>query len=255
MAPTKLADGLRARAEQQVGAGFEDLAGETSPERLGELIHELRVHQIELEMQNEELRRTAAELTASTERYFDLYDLAPVGYLTFSRKGLLLQLNLTAARLLGETRNRLVKQPLSKFFLPEDLGTYFQHRKMLFDTGEPQTSDLQLLTQGGAVSWVRLESMVAKGQDGTDVGRAAMIDVTKSKVVERRLALKADALEDAMGKLAVLSALVSICRGCMRIQDDQGRWLGFESYLAARSGHEPGKEICGDCLKKQSPVG
>ena len=95
------------------------------------MLHELRVHQIELEMQNEELRRTQAELEASRARYFDLYDLAPVGYFTLSEKGLILEANLTAATLLGVARGDLVKQPLPRFILPEDQDIYYLHRKQL----------------------------------------------------------------------------------------------------------------------------
>jgi len=79
------------------------------------VLHDLRVHQIELEMQNEELRRTQADLEASRARYFDLYDLAPVGYFTISERGLILEANLTAATLLGVARGALIKQPLTRF--------------------------------------------------------------------------------------------------------------------------------------------
>ena len=76
-----------------------------SPEEIRKTIHELRVHQIELEMQNEELRRAHAELNAARARYFDLYDLAPVGYCTLSSKGYILEANLTVTTLLGTARN------------------------------------------------------------------------------------------------------------------------------------------------------
>src|SRR4249920_3841213 len=86
-----------------------------SPEAARRALHELRVHQIELEMQNEELRRIQEELEGSRARYFDLYDLAPVGYFTLNEQGLILEANLTAAKLLGVARSALVKQPLSRF--------------------------------------------------------------------------------------------------------------------------------------------
>jgi PAS domain-containing protein len=92
--------------------GSEDL--ETlSPKEVGRLGHELRVHQIELEMQNEELRRAQEVLEASRARYFDLYDLAPVGYVTVSEPGMILEANITAATLLGSLRGALVRQPHS----------------------------------------------------------------------------------------------------------------------------------------------
>ena len=71
--------------------------------------HELRVHQIELEMQNEELRRSQSELATSRARYFDLYELAPVGYLSFSQQGIILEANLTFATLLGVERRALIR--------------------------------------------------------------------------------------------------------------------------------------------------
>ncbi|MEI7590641.1 MAG: hypothetical protein WCJ49_04955, partial [Deltaproteobacteria bacterium] len=76
-----------------------------SPEEARQMLHELRVHQIELEIQNEELRRTQAALVSARAKYFDLYDLAPVGYFTLSEQGLILEINLTAAALLSVARS------------------------------------------------------------------------------------------------------------------------------------------------------
>ena len=88
-----------------------------SPEEARRTLHELRVHQIELEMQNEELRRVQLERDLAKARYFDLYDLAPVGYCTLSERGVILEANLTAATLLGVVRAALVRQPVSRFIL------------------------------------------------------------------------------------------------------------------------------------------
>jgi PAS domain-containing protein len=91
-----------------------------------------KVHQIELELQNEELRRAQAELDIARARYFDLYDLAPVGYCTISEQGLILEANLTVAALLGVARSELVKQPISRFILKKDEDIYYLHRKHPF---------------------------------------------------------------------------------------------------------------------------
>jgi PAS domain-containing protein len=84
-----------------------------SVEKNRQMLYELQVHQIELEMQNEELRRTHAELDIVRKRYFDLYDLAPTGYCTLSEKGLFLEANLTAATMLGTHRQELVSRPIT----------------------------------------------------------------------------------------------------------------------------------------------
>ena len=107
---------LRRRAEDAYPGSTADLTGQLSamsPEALDHALHELGVHQIELEMQNEELRRTQDELGASQARYFDFYDMAPVGYCTVSGSGLIEQANLTAAALFGMDRASLVQQEIA----------------------------------------------------------------------------------------------------------------------------------------------
>ena len=84
------------------------------------LVYELRVHQVELELQIEELHRTQAQLDIARVRYYDLYDMAPVGYLTLNRKGLILEANSTAATMLGVPRGILIKQPFTLFIHKED---------------------------------------------------------------------------------------------------------------------------------------
>ena len=96
-----------------------------SPAEINRMLHELQVHQVELELQNEELFRAQAELDVAGARFFDFYDLAPVGYFTLSEKGLILEANLTAAKMLGVVRRELVSQPLSNFILPEDMERHF----------------------------------------------------------------------------------------------------------------------------------
>ncbi|MBU1240318.1 PAS domain-containing protein, partial [Myxococcota bacterium] len=106
---------------KEKGVKEESSAGETDARRL---VYELQVHQIELEMQNEELQRVQSELEESRDRYFDLYDMAPVGYLILSEKGLIVEVNLTASKMLAVTRDTLIHRPLSRFIHADDQGIY-----------------------------------------------------------------------------------------------------------------------------------
>ena len=128
---------LRRRAEKKARSDEAQAQAQKplSPKEAGRLLHELQVHQIELEMQNEELRRAQGELEAARARYFDLFDLAPVGYFTLGEEGLILEANLTAAGLLRVERRDVVKKPLTRFILPEDQDLYYRHRKQLLETG------------------------------------------------------------------------------------------------------------------------
>jgi len=178
------ADDLRKQAEARLGADEAKLHCSLSPEQAQQVFHDLRVHQIELEMQNEELRRAQAEVEASRERYFDLYDMAPVGYFTLSEQGVILKANLTAAKLLGVERADLVQQPLSRFILPEDQDIFYKHRKALFETGSPQVFDLRMRKKEEAPFWARFEATSAQGADGSPVSRAVMSDITGQKQAE-----------------------------------------------------------------------
>ena len=169
---------LRRRAEEKAHADEAQVQKTPSPKQAGLLLHELQVHQIELEMQNEELRRAQGELEAARARYFDLFDLAPVGYFTLSEQGLILEANLTTTGLLGVERRALVKKPLTRFILSEDQDIYYRHHKQLFETGTPQVYDLRVLRADAAPFWARLETTEAQDADGTPVCRAVISDIT-----------------------------------------------------------------------------
>ncbi len=177
---------LRKRAEEKARA--EEVGGRKSlpPEEAEQLLHELRVHQIELEMQNEELRRAQIELDALRTRYFDLYDLAPVGYLVLDEKNLILEANLTAATLLGVSRPALARQPLTRFILPEDQDAYYQHRKRILDEGAPQACEVRLLKQDGTPFWAQLEATTVLDADGTRVCRTVISDIGRCKLAEEK---------------------------------------------------------------------
>jgi PAS domain S-box-containing protein len=147
----------------------------------------LALHQVELEQQNAELRRTQQLLVASRGRYVDLYDRAPVGYFTLNQAGSIAKANLTAARLLGTTRGALVKQPLTRFIVPEDQDTYYLHNRQLVETGARQVCEIRMLRPESDPCWVRLEATSAKGANGTLVIRAVMSDITARRRAEETL--------------------------------------------------------------------
>lgn len=135
------------------------------PEEVGRMFQDLNVHRIELEMQNEELRRTQEALELSRARYFALYDLAPVGYVTITEQGAIREANLAASKLLGIPRGTLVKRPLSGFILPEDQENFFRCRRQLFATGDWQACDLHLRRAGGLPFPAHLEFALGKDED------------------------------------------------------------------------------------------
>ncbi|MEI6155124.1 MAG: PAS domain S-box protein, partial [Deltaproteobacteria bacterium] len=184
---TPQATALRKRAEEtvreRIARSPENLEARSS-EEMRQILHELEVHQIELEMQNEELRQTRMKAEAARVRYFDLYDMAPVGYFTLSEKGLILEANLTIAALMGVSRLDLVGQPLSRFIVKEEQASYYLHRKLLFDTGAPQTYELRMVKKNGTSFWAYLEATAAFDDVGVPVSRVAVIDITARKRAE-----------------------------------------------------------------------
>ena len=132
-------------------------------------LHELEVHQVELEMQNEELRRAQEQLEVLQAKYFNLFDLAPVGYVTLSEGGQILEANLTVAGYLGQARGALVNQLLTRFIFPEDQDIFFRHRRLLLETGAPQECELRILKSEDSEFWVRLNTVAVREVDGSVV--------------------------------------------------------------------------------------
>lgn len=155
-----------------------------SPEQTLRLIHELRVHQIELEMQNEELRRTQLELDASRARYFSLYDLAPVGYCALSSTGMILQANLNTALLLGVAKGRLYKRPSSRFILKDDQALYQQLCKHVLKSGEPEVCRLRVLRNDGTIFWAQMHITAAHDGEGYPELRLVISDDTESVIAQ-----------------------------------------------------------------------
>ncbi len=198
--PSGVADHLRRRAEKIArakAARMQENSDGLSPEATRRLLHELRVHQVELEIQNEELRRAQEELEASRSRYFDLYDLAPVGYLTLSEQGLILEANLTLVTLLGVTRGALVKQPLARFIVREDQDIHYRHRKQLLETGMPQVYEMRMLRKEAVPFWARLEATAALDAEGLPLFHIVVSDITRRICAEQEVRILSSRILEA----------------------------------------------------------
>ncbi|MFZ4440628.1 MAG: GAF domain-containing protein [Syntrophales bacterium] len=275
--PDQSAD-LRHKAEEiaRENANREDALPQDFP-TMTTMIHELRVHQIEQEMQNSALRQKQEELAAARARYFDLYDLAPVGYVTVSKQGLVIEANLTAATMLGVARGvpGLAQPIFSQFIHIEDQDIYYLFRKQLFKTtGKPQACDLRMVKKDGPVFWAHLEATVAQDTGGEPVVRIVMSDMTAQKrnaVMEARLRIQifapAHSLKELLqATLTEAEALTGSQVGFYHfVEPDQG-FLTLQAWSANtlqhmcqttdHVSHYPVNEagVWADCIRERRPV-
>ena len=186
--PTDNFTSLRHKAEEKLRTQLERLQ-KFSARDIQELVHELGTHQIELEMQNEELRKTRDELESSRNQYAELYDFAPVGYFTIDAQGLIDGVNLTGAHLLGIERGLLLKRPFSSFIAEAaDREIFSKHRKEVFQKQGNQTCEIRLKRKNGAVFYAQLQSAANEIIDGkTGYIRTTIIEVTERKRAEEML--------------------------------------------------------------------
>jgi PAS domain S-box-containing protein len=193
---------LRLRAEENLrqAAQLPEAFLALSPEETRRTLHELRVHQIELEMQNAELRRTQTDLESERKRYFDLYEMAPVGYCTVSGEGLITRINLSAAGLLGITRDARAGRPIfSSFILEEDQDIYYRQRKNVLATAATEWCELRMVKKDGSGFWAHLEISL-----GRDVGDSTVYRIVLSDISARKQAEEVELLRQSEEKYRTL---------------------------------------------------
>jgi PAS domain S-box-containing protein len=171
------ADDLRKKEEEKIS--HLSSPEELPIEEVRRLVHELRVHQIELEMQNDALREAQAELLESNSRYTDLYDFAPVGYLTLDERCTILEANLTLARQLGIERSILIGHPFPNFVAPGEKDGFRSHVARIFQDRWQQAFETRLITRRkGEELYALLESMFVEDARGNRQCRISVTDIS-----------------------------------------------------------------------------
>ena len=159
------------------------------------LVHELEVHQIQLEMQNEELRRAEAQAQEALDKYTDLFDFAPLGYFQLLPDGMIREANLAGAALLGLDRSLVASRRIGDWVAPACVQTFADFQKAVLASDTKQTCNIQLLCQGQRTRHVQLEGLATAEQTGQQkTWRLAVLDVTQRKQAEAEARRHADAL-------------------------------------------------------------
>lgn len=182
---------LRAEAESSLAKTRRELLAEWSPERL---LHELQVHEIELEMQNESMRLAQEAQQESLDRYVALYDFAPIGYLTLTDSGLIIEANLTVASMLGVERHQLLRRRFDEFVSAGDREGWQMHRYIAMGKDEKESLDLSVRCGDKTTFVGHLECRRITGAEGALTLFVSIADITERKQAEIQLQLNENRL-------------------------------------------------------------
>jgi PAS domain S-box-containing protein len=200
-----------------------------NPQSAQRLVHELRVHQIELEMQNEELRQARARVQTLLAQYTDLYDFAPAGYLTLDRVGAIRQVNRTGARLLGVECSRLLKRRFGLFVAEGDRRAFSDFLQTVFASQAKQSCEVTLPQAGQHPLFVRIEgTRSANGQECL----AVVVEITERKRLEETLRASEEQFR-AMFETASI--------GIAQADPRTGQWLRVNAKMCGITGYSAGE--------------
>ena len=215
---TKELNFLRAEAEAQlIREPMTDARGVST----AELLHELQVHQVELEMQNEELRQAQVSQEEALARYMDLYDVAPVGYFTLTGNTEIVSVNLTGAAMLGVERKKLIRSRFASFIAPHDSDRLHLCLKSMVQHGDKQSCELAIKRGDGSLFHARLDCLQTKFGNKFSI-RIALADITEYKQAENVIKKSREQLE-AFIRHAPIS--IAMFDRNMNYLSTSGRWL------------------------------
>lgn len=170
---------LRGKAEAMI----KNLAPKSHAQAIEILMHEIMVHKVELEMQNEELQRTHHLMEASRDRYVDFYEFAPVGYVTLSRDGLIRKINLTACDMLGVERFRIMSRRLSSYVAPHERDRWHRLFMSIMEHEEIQKEafDLEMIRDDGSIIYVYINCIKWQTSESLTELRISLTNISKLK--------------------------------------------------------------------------
>ena len=202
------------------------------PGDIRQLIEDLQVHQIELEMQNDELRRVQQDLEKARDKYSNLYDFSPISYFTIDEKGIIIEANLTAATRVGVERRSLIDCPFSDFIVRDDRDVFYLHRRKLCETMTSQTCELRIRQKDGSEFYAHLESiMVPEEKQNCSLIRTAVTDIHARKQAE-------DALRESESRYRLL--VENANDAIFILQEEQ---IKFANQMAKQMGNELGVDL------------
>jgi len=257
MSAEKKIEILRQRAEKILST----LPGsdtDISRENIHHLIHELQVHQIELEIQNEELRNNQKIVDDNRRRYFSLFDNAPVGYVILDKSGIIRQFNKAFAEMTAQESVMPAKKAFADLLLPEDAQVFRSRFKALFKNPKDKQIEAGIISGRFKKCHVLIKADIHDGIPGSTRTEdqellLTVMDITERKASEEDNNRLIRQLTEALGQVKQLGGLLPICSHCKKIRDDKGYWQEVEAYIHAHSEARFSHSICKECAKIYYP--
>lgn len=213
---------LRKSAEKEFGRRASLMAARDRPAE--ELLHELQVHQIELEMQNEAMRQAQVELEESRDRYVDLYEFAPVGYLTLTPEAIISKINLTGSSLLGEERKKLLDRRFERLIVPECRDRWQGCFLEALGKGGARSCELTLQRCDGSRFHAGLDCMRVGAGSEPDAVSVVLTDITGRKRIEDELREYQELMRE-LAALTVASREAEYKHIAREVHDELGQLL------------------------------